>query len=92
MVGREILREPSLLVVSQPTWGVDPGAAEVIRAALLALADRGAAVLVISQDLEELFHLADRIAVIHGGRLTEARPVSDLTAESIGLMMAGAAA
>ncbi|MEL6477312.1 MAG: ABC transporter ATP-binding protein [Pseudomonadota bacterium] len=89
VVGREILRRPRLLVVSQPTWGVDPGAAQAIRSALIELAAGGAAVLVISQDLEELFQIADRIAVIHAGRLTGAAPVAELTAERIGLMMAG---
>ena len=64
VVGREILREPGVLVVSQPTWGVDAGAAAVIRQALIDLAARGAAVLVISQDLDELFEIADRIAVM----------------------------
>ncbi|MEM7240499.1 MAG: ABC transporter ATP-binding protein, partial [Pseudomonadota bacterium] len=91
VVGREILRNPGVLVVSQPTWGVDPGAAQVIREALVRLAEGGAAVLVISQDLEELFALADRIAVIHSGRLSEAALVEDLTAERVGLLMAGVA-
>ncbi|MEM9098674.1 MAG: ABC transporter ATP-binding protein [Pseudomonadota bacterium] len=91
VVGREILRKPGVLVVSQPTWGVDPGAAAVIREALVRLAEDGAAVLVISQDLEELFALADRIAVIHGGRLSSPEPVDVLTAERVGLLMAGAA-
>ncbi|MEM7507270.1 MAG: ABC transporter ATP-binding protein [Pseudomonadota bacterium] len=92
VVGREILRNPGVLVVSQPTWGVDPGAAEVIRTALINLAVTGAAILIISQDLEELFALCDRIAVIHGGRLSPAQPVEGLTAESVGLLMAGAEA
>ncbi|MEM8791774.1 MAG: ABC transporter ATP-binding protein [Pseudomonadota bacterium] len=90
VVGREILRNPGVLVVSQPTWGVDPGAAAVIREALVRLAETGAAVLVISQDLEELFALADRIAVIHDGQLSAPEPVEDLTAERVGLLMAGA--
>src|SRR6202022_716407 len=70
IVGREILREPGVLVVSQPTWGVDAGAAATIRQALLDLAARGTAVLVISQDLDELAEIADRIAVIFHGRLS----------------------
>ena len=72
MVGREILREPGVLVVSQPTWGVDAGAAAVIRQALIDLAARGAAILVISQDLDELAEIADRIAVMFHGRLSAA--------------------
>jgi simple sugar transport system ATP-binding protein len=90
VVGREILREPGILVVNQPTWGVDPGAAVVIRQALIDLAARGAAVLVISQDLEELFAIADRIAVIHKGRLSAARATAALDAETVGLLMGGA--
>ena len=90
VVGREILREPGILVVSQPTWGVDTGAAAVIRQALMDLSRSGSAVLVISQDLEELFAIADRIAVIHHGRLSPARPVEDLDAEAVGLLMGGA--
>ena len=70
VVGREILREPGVLVVSQPTWGVDAGAAAAIRQALIDLAGRGAAVLVISQDLDELFEISDRIAVMFHGRLS----------------------
>ena len=85
-----MLREPGVLVVNQPTWGVDPGAASAIRQALAALAGRGAAVLVISQDLDELFALCDRIAVIHRGRLSRARPAAELTPERVGLLMGGA--
>ena len=68
VVGREILREPGVLVVSQPTWGVDAGAAATIRQALIDLAARGSAVLVISQDLDELHEISDRIAVMFRGR------------------------
>jgi simple sugar transport system permease protein len=79
VVGREILREPAVLVVSQPTWGVDAGATAAIRQALIDLASRGSAVLVISQDLDELFEIADRIAVIFHGTLSaplEAAPTT----------------
>jgi general nucleoside transport system ATP-binding protein len=89
VVGREILREPSLLVINQPTWGVDALAAATIRQALLDLCARGAAVLIISQDLDELFEISDRIAVIHTGKLSEALPARDTTREEIGLLMAG---
>ena len=71
IVGREILRNPAVLVVSQPTWGVDAGAAAVIRQALLDLAASGAAVLVTSQDLDELAEITDRIAVMFHGHLSE---------------------
>src|SRR3954471_12654327 len=74
VVGREILREPRLLVVSQPTWGVDAGAAAAIRQAIIDLAARGAAVLVMSQDLDELYEISDRLVVICGGAAFAARP------------------
>ncbi|MFM8988461.1 MAG: ABC transporter ATP-binding protein, partial [Alphaproteobacteria bacterium] len=92
VVGREILREPALLVVSQPTWGVDAGAAATIRRALVALARGGAAVLVISQDLDEIFAIADRIAVIHGGTLCAPVAAGCMGAERLGLLMGGARA
>jgi len=78
-----------VLVVSQPTWGVDAGAAALIRQALIDLARSGSAVLVISQDLDEIFEIADRVAVISRGHLSEPVPARSLTREQIGLMMAG---
>ncbi|MGU9979611.1 ABC transporter ATP-binding protein [Phreatobacter sp. HK31-P] len=89
VIGREILRDPSLLVVAQPTWGVDAAAAATIRQALIDLAARGAGVLAISQDLDELFALADRLTVISEGRLSAAKPTADLDRETVGLMMGG---
>jgi simple sugar transport system ATP-binding protein len=89
VVGREILREPGVLVVCQPTWGVDAGAAATIRQALIDLAARGCAVLVISQDLDELEEISDRIAVICSGRLTAPRDVRTIDRATIGLMMGG---
>ena len=91
VVGREIMQEPSVLVASQPTWGVDAGAAAFIQEALIELARGGTAVLVISQDLDELFTISDRVAVIANGRLSTADPVDDLTIEQIGLRMGGQA-
>lgn len=91
VVGREIIRAPKLLVVDQPTWGVDAGAARVIRQALIDLAAGGAAVLVISQDLDELFAIADRMAVIHDGRVSPLRPTGAWTREAVGLEMMGVA-
>jgi len=90
VIGRELDRQPGILVVNQPTWGVDAGAAATIRQALIDLARSGSAVLVISQDLDEIFEVADRIAVISRGQLSEAHPASEMTAEKIGLLMAGA--
>jgi len=89
VVGREIMQAPTVLIASQPTWGVDAGAAAFIHDALMQLAAEGAAVLVISQDLDELFAISDRIAVIANGRLSEAAPVAELTIEQIGLRMGG---
>lgn len=89
IVGREILRNPAVLVVSQPTWGVDAGAAAVIRQALLDLAANGAAVLVTSQDLDELAEITDRIAVMFHGRLSEPMPTADANREKLGLLMGG---
>jgi general nucleoside transport system ATP-binding protein len=90
VVGREILREPGVIVVSQPTWGVDAGAAATIRQALIDLAGRGTAVLVISQDLDELAEIADRIAVMFHGRLSEPLDAAEATRERLGLLMGGA--
>ena len=89
IVGREILRNPAVLVVSQPTWGVDAGAAAVIRQALLDLAATGAAVLVTSQDLDELAEITDRIAVMFHGRLSQPLATADATREKLGLLMGG---
>jgi len=79
-----------VLVVSQPTWGVDAGAAAVIRQALLDLSGRGSAVLVISQDLDELLEISDRIAVMFHGALSEPVARADATREKLGLLMGGA--
>ena len=89
IMGREILQKPSVLVVSQPTWGVDAGAAAAIHQALVDLAAAGSAIVVISQDLDELRALCDTLAVINMGHLSPARPVAEVTVEEIGLLMGG---
>jgi general nucleoside transport system ATP-binding protein len=89
VVGREILRNPAVLVVNQPTWGVDAGAAAVIRQALLDLAAAGTAVLVTSQDLDELIEISDRICVMFHGRLSAPLAGADATREKLGLLMGG---
>jgi simple sugar transport system ATP-binding protein len=89
IMGREIDAAPKVLIVAQPTWGVDVGAAAQIRAALLALRDAGCAVLVISEELEELFELSDRLMVIAKGRLSPSIARSDATVEQIGVWMSG---
>jgi len=90
VIGREVLQEPEALIVNQPTWGVDAAAAAAIRQALLDLAAGGAAVVVISQDLDELLEVSDRFAALNEGRLSEPRPTAGLTMDQIGLMMGGA--
>ena len=90
VIGREILQRPDILIVNQPTWGVDAAAAASIRQALLDLARGGAAIVVISQDLDELMEIADSFAALNEGRLTRPRPTEGLTIDEIGLMMGGA--
>jgi len=79
-----------VLVVNQPTWGVDASAAAAIRQALLDLAQAGAAVIVISQDLDEILEVADNFAALNAGKLSTPRPVQGLTMDQIGLMLGGA--
>jgi simple sugar transport system ATP-binding protein len=90
VIGREILQKPEVLVVNQPTWGVDAAAAAAIRQALLDLAAGGAAVIVVSQDLDEIMEIADRFAALNGGRLSPPVPTEGLTMDRIGLMLGGA--
>ena len=90
VIGREVLQRPEVLVVNQPTWGVDASAAAAIRQAILDLAANGAAVVCISQDLDELMEIADRFAALNEGRLSEPRDTKGLTVDEIGLMMGGA--
>jgi simple sugar transport system ATP-binding protein len=90
VIGREVLQDPKVLVVNQPTWGVDAAAAAAIRQALLDLAAGGAAVICISQDLDELMEIADNFAALNEGRLSEPRPTDGLSVDEIGLMMGGA--
>ncbi|MFD1510801.1 ABC transporter ATP-binding protein [Lacimonas salitolerans] len=90
VIGREVMQRPEVLVVNQPTWGVDAAAAAAIRQALLDLAAGGTAVLVISQDLDELMEISDRFGALNEGRLSDIRPAQGLSVEQIGLMMGGA--
>ncbi len=89
IVGREIDAKPKCLIVSQPTWGVDVGAAAQIRQALLALRDAGCALLVVSEELDELFEVSDRLVVIAQGRVSPPVAVRDATVETIGEWMSG---
>ncbi len=90
IVGRELRQRPKVLVAAQPTWGVDVGASARIRQELVDLRDAGVAVLVVSEDLDELFEIADRLAVIARGRLAAAVPTRETNAQAIGVMMGGA--
>jgi simple sugar transport system ATP-binding protein len=90
VIGREILQGPEVLVVNQPTWGVDASAAAAIRQALLDLAAEGAALIVISQDLDELMEISTVFAALNEGRLSTPRPAVGLTIDEIGLMLGGA--
>ena len=89
ILGREILQQPKLLVAAHPTWGVDVGAAAAIHRALIALRDAGAAILVISEDLDELFQISDRIGALCGGELSAQKPVTDTSPQEVGRWMAG---
>ncbi len=89
IVGREIDAKPRLLIVSQPTWGVDVGAAAQIRGEILALRDAGCAVLVVSEELDELFEISDRLHVIAHGQLSPSITRADATVELIGEWMSG---
>ncbi|MEI4488473.1 ABC transporter ATP-binding protein [Frigidibacter sp. MR17.14] len=90
VVGRELAQGPKVILINQPTWGVDAAAAASIRQVILNRAAEGAAVVVISQDLDELLEVSDRFAALNGGRMTQPRPVKGLTMDEIGLMMGGA--
>ena len=89
IVGREVRQEPGVMAINQPTWGVDAGAAAAIHQQLIDLSARGAAVLVISQDLDEIFAVCDHICVMAEGHLSEPRPIGDVTVDEIGLLMGG---
>lgn len=89
IMGREIMQAPKLLVAAQPTWGVDVGAAAFIRQQIIDLRNSGCAVLVVSEELDELFEICDRIAVIADGRLSPTRPLAETSVEDIGVWMSG---
>ncbi len=89
IVGREILQQPKVLIISQPTWGVDVGASMFIRQTLIDLSRQGIAILVISEELEELFEISDKICVLAAGKLSAAMATQDTNAEQIGLLMSG---
>lgn len=90
IMGRMLVTKPKLAIIAQPTWGVDVGAATMIRRSLLELAANGCGVILISQDLEEIFSLSSRIAVLNEGVLSSPQNAAKLTAEKVGLLMGGA--
>lgn len=89
ILGREILQQPRLLIAAHPTWGVDVGAAATIHRALIALRDAGAAILVISEDLDELFQICDRLGALSSGRLSQLKPTPNTSTVEVGGWMAG---
>ena len=89
ILGRSLANNPKVAIFSQPTWGVDIGASTTIRQKLLDLSQSGKAVILISQDLEEIFELSHKIAVINQGVLSQIFRVKDITAADVGLLMGG---
>lgn len=89
IVGREIIKKPAVMLIAQPTWGVDVGAAAMIRQALLDLRSAGAAVLVVSEDLDELFEVCDVLQVIARGQLSERIPIEQADVSLLGRLMGG---
>ncbi|WP_271274057.1 ABC transporter ATP-binding protein [Aliamphritea hakodatensis] len=89
IIGREILQNPKLLVAAHPTWGVDIGAATAIHEALIRLRDAGAAILVISEDIDELFLISDRLCAICNGEVSPSKPTQQTSIEEVGRWMTG---
>ena len=82
-------QNPPCLVAAHPTWGVDIGAAIAIHKALIALRDAGAAILVVSEDIDELFTISDRMCALFDGQISPNKPTSETTIEEVGQWMAG---
>ncbi len=89
IVGRELLREPRVMLIAQPTWGVDVGAAAQIHADILALKERGCAILIVSEEIDELFALCDRLHVIAKGKVSPSVPIAQANVTQIGEWMSG---
>ncbi len=89
ITGRELLQEPDLIIASQPTWGVDVGAANIIRQSIIDLRNKGTAVMVVSEELDELFEICDRLMVIAEGQLSPSLNVCDTSKKEIGIWMSG---
>jgi len=89
VLAREISRDPRVIIAAQPTRGLDIGATEYVREQLLAQRRKGAAVMLISEDLDEILALSDRIAVLYEGQIMDILPRENATPEKLGLLMAG---
>ena len=89
VIGREISSNPKLLIISHPTWGIDAGAEFAIRESLISLSKKGTSIIVISQDLDELFEITHRLSVIFDGTLSNSYQTKDVSLEKIGLLMGG---
>jgi simple sugar transport system ATP-binding protein len=89
VVAREFSRKPKLIVVSQPTRGLDVGATEYVRKKLVEMRDQGSAVLLISADLDEILALSDRVAVIYEGEIVAIKDPEKTSEQELGLLMAG---
>ena len=89
MVGREIVREPKIFIVAEPTHGLDVGATEFIRKTLISLRDKGKAILLVSTDLDEIMQLSDRIAVMYEGKVVAIGKAGEFSIERLGLLMGG---
>ena len=89
VIGREILTNPKLLIISHPTWGIDAGAEHAIRKSLIELAKNGTSIIVISQDLDELFEISHRMSVIFNGKLSRSYETRNISVSEIGLLMGG---
>jgi ABC-type uncharacterized transport system ATPase subunit len=89
VIGREILSNPKLLIISHPTWGIDAGAEFAIRESLINLSKKGTSIIVISQDLDELFEITHRLSVIFDGSLSDSYKTKDVSIEKIGMLMGG---
>lgn len=85
----QVLPPPLVVLAAQPTRGLDVGAAQFVHERFLEVREAGGAILLISEDLEELFLLSDRIAVMYEGRVVDTLPIADATVRKVGLLMAG---
>ena len=89
LVGREVAEDPKIIIAAYPVHGLDVGAINSIHKILLEERQKGKAILLISEDIDELFALSDRIAVLYSGKLSAPIPIEQATVDNIGLLMVG---